>query len=140
MAAPAAFFLMASPFTPTFFGCWVGSFMWFVGMSQQFHAWSHMRRSELPEAVLWLQDNGLLISCKAHGAHHKAPFDGNYCIVSGMWNDLLDQGGADTGFFRRLERLVHKATGHEPRCWYSPEEIGWEEGSYYKPDASVLAE
>ena len=55
LAAPAALFLLASPFAPTAFSCWIASFMWFVGMSQQFHAWSHMRRSELPEAVLWLQ-------------------------------------------------------------------------------------
>ena len=54
-----------------------------------------------------------------------------------MWNDLLDQNGADDGFFRQLERLVHKATGVEPRCWYSPEEIGWVEGSYYKPGGST---
>jgi hypothetical protein len=36
------------------------------------------------------QEAGLLIGRKAHGAHHRAPFEGNYCIVSGWWNELLD--------------------------------------------------
>ena len=68
-----------------------------------------------------LQDAGLLISRKAHGAHHKAPFEGNYCIVSGLWNPILDQGGSDQGFFRRFERFVAARTGVEPRCWYEPQ-------------------
>ena len=67
-----------------------------------------------------LQNAGLLISRKAHGAHHKAPFEGNYCIVSGLWNETLDQSGSDQGFFRKLERLVAVHTGVEPRCWYEP--------------------
>ena len=33
-------------------------------LSQQFHAWSHGKKSELPEAVLALQDSGVLISRK----------------------------------------------------------------------------
>lgn len=45
---------------------------------------------------------------------------GNYCIVSGIWNDPLDQNGSDSGVFRRLERAVHAATGVEPRCWHEP--------------------
>ena len=75
----------------------------------------------LPYVSAWcLQEAGLLISRKAHGAHHKAPFEGNYCIVSGLWNGLLDQQGSDQGFFRKLERLVAAKTGVEPRCWYEP--------------------
>lgn len=45
---------------------------------------------------------------------------GNYCIVSGFWNPLLDAEGADDGAFRRLERALHSATGVEPRCWSEP--------------------
>lgn len=67
-----------------------------------------------------VQEAGLLISRKAHGAHHKAPFEGNYCIVSGFWNGALDQQGSDQGFFRKLERFVAAKTGVEPRCWYEP--------------------
>lgn len=39
---------------------------------------------------LLLQDAGLLISRKDHGAHHKAPFNEKYSIVSGWCNPLLD--------------------------------------------------
>ena len=67
-----------------------------------------------------VQSAGLLISRKAHGAHHKAPFEGNYCIVSGLWNSALDQNGSDQGFFRRLEKWIAARTGVEPRCWYEP--------------------
>lgn len=106
-------------FTPVA-NCFVSTFVFLVCMSQQFHAWGHMKKSELPAVVLSLQNAGLLISRKAHGAHHKAPFEGNYCIVSGLWNETLDQSGSDQGFFRKLERLVAVHTGVEPRCWYEP--------------------
>ena len=91
----------ASPFLPPAADVFLGAFGWLVCMSQQFHAWSHMKRSALPAPVLWAQENGLLISRKMHGAHHLAPFEGNYCIVSGFWNPILDQDGSDRGFFRR---------------------------------------
>ena len=51
------------------------------------------------------------MSRRVHGAHHKAPFEGNYCIVSGFWNPILDAGGSDASFFRRLERFVLAKTG-----------------------------
>ena len=79
-----------------------------------------MKKSQLPSYIIALQDMGLVISRKAHGAHHRAPFEGNYCIVSGFWNPILDKNGADDGFFRRLERFVEGQTGVEPRCWSEP--------------------
>lgn len=112
--------LAVSPLLPGWASTWLSTATFFTVMSQQFHAWSHMKKTELPAPVIALQDAGLLISRKAHGAHHKAPFEGNYCIVSGFWNPILDAEGADSGAFRRLERLVHSATGVEPRCWNEP--------------------
>lgn len=106
MAPFSVAFLAASPVMPVWLGACAGAFMWFVCMSQQFHAWAHMRRSELHPAVLALMDAGLLISCKAHGAHHRQPYEGDYCIVSGMWNGVLDQ----SGFFRGLEKIVQKVS------------------------------
>ena len=50
---------------------------------------------------------------KTHLLHHRAPFDGNYCIVSGHCNAALD----DAGFFRALEKAVFRLTGNEARCW-----------------------
>lgn len=72
------------------------------------------------------------MSRRAHGAHHRAPFEGNYCIVSGVWNPILDAGGSPDGFFRRLERFVAARTGVEPRCWHEPD-YSWQEA----PDAPL---
>ena len=110
----------------------MGTFCSLSVLSQQFHCWSHMKKSELPEAVIAAQDLGLLISRKGHGAHHKPPFKGNYCIVSGWWNDALDNGG----FFTRMEKSIYAATGVAPRCWSDNDEFaiqeeapeGWGEG------------
>ena len=63
------------------------------------------------------QDANVLISRKAHGAHHRAPCEGNYSIVSGWWNGPLD----NSGFLRGLEKVVLACTGVEPRCWHEPE-------------------
>ncbi len=75
---------------------------------------------------MYLQDRGILVSRKMHGAHHRAPFEGNYCIVSGWWNPILDAQGSDQGFFRWLERFFHGLTGVQPRCWHEPK-YDWEE-------------
>lgn len=63
-----------------------------------------------------LQDAGLLVSRRMHGAHHRAPFECNYCIVSGVCNGVLDS----SGFFVRLEHWIAARTGVEPRCWHEP--------------------
>lgn len=114
---PGLAILAVSPFLPVWAGFFLPSFLFLICMSQQFHAWSHMKKSELPGFVVALQDLNLLIGRRAHGAHHRPNFDGNYCIVSGWWNEPLD----NAGFFRWLEKVVVKATGVEPRCWYPPE-------------------
>ena len=91
----------------------VGVFTALVVLSQQFHAWSHMKKSELPAIVLKAQEMGVFVARRDHGQHHKAPFEGHYCIVSGYWNPILD----DSGFFRKLEKFIYKQTGVAPRCW-----------------------
>eukprot|EP00667_Euglena_gracilis_P011455 EG_transcript_11711 len=119
----------------------LGTFSALIVYSQQFHAWSHMKGRELPAAVLALQDAGVLISRRGHGQHHKPPFEGNYCIVSGMWNPILDK----SGFFKSLEAMVLRVTGISPRCWELPpwkvqEEApeGWDQKKR-KPSASPAA-
>lgn len=109
-----------------------GTFCALIVASQQFHAWSHMKKSQLPELVVKAQDMGIVLSRKAHGAHHRPPFRGNYCIVSGWWNDLLD----GSGFFTKLEKGIFAATGVAPRCWSDDDDFavqeeapeGWGEG------------
>lgn len=73
--------------------------------------YSHMTKP--PAWASALQEVGLIISRRNHGQHHSSPFDGNYCILTGMCNGLLD----DSGFFRRLETIVYRLTGAEPNCW-----------------------
>ncbi|KAL6785985.1 FAD4 [Auxenochlorella protothecoides x Auxenochlorella symbiontica] len=119
--APALVLLAAAPFTPSWLTTFGASLLLLLCLSQQTHAWAHKKPSQLPAAVLALQDAGVIVSCKVHGAHHRPPFEGNYCIVSGVWNPILDGDGSDQGFFRRLERIVQAATGVKPRCWTDPE-------------------
>lgn len=55
-AAPfAAALLAAAPSAPVWWNVWSSSFIMLVCMSQQFHAWSHMKPSELPAPVVALQ-------------------------------------------------------------------------------------
>lgn len=82
-------------------------------LSQELHKWSHMTKGEVPGWVNWLQDVGLSIGRKPHALHHKAPYDGNYCIISGICNESLDK----SGFFRRLEHIVYKLNGVESNAW-----------------------
>ena len=85
-------------------------------------AWEGLTQLETLLTLRQVQDAGLLVSRRAHGAHHRAPFEGNYCIVSGIWNDPLDK----SGFFRRLETWIAARTGVEPRCWHEPK-YSWQE-------------
>mmetsp|Transcript_25823 Transcript_25823/g.43306 ORF Transcript_25823/g.43306 Transcript_25823/m.43306 type:complete len:347 (-) Transcript_25823:132-1172(-) len=100
-----------------------------VILSQQFHSWAHTRKSQLPAPVIALQDAGVLVSRKAHGQHHRLPFDGNYCIVSGLWNNALDKNG----IFRDWEAAIYEKTKVEPRCWNEPD-YKWVKGSASKYD------
>jgi hypothetical protein len=90
-----------------------GSFWALVVLSQQTHAWAHMKPSDQPKIVTKLQDMNLMLTRKDHGAHHRSPFEGHYCIINGWWNPLLD----DSHFFRKLERVIYEKTGVAPRCW-----------------------
>eukprot|EP00850_Spirogloea_muscicola_P005740 SM000026S08989 [mRNA] locus=s26:1025447:1026579:+ [translate_table: standard] len=115
LARPAFFALLpclalpsnanADTFLGTFLGC--------VVFSQQFHAWSHTRKKDLPPAIVALQDWGLLVPRQVHGAHHRPPFNVNYCIVSGLCNSPLDH----SGLLPALERLIFNVWGVAPRCW-----------------------
>jgi len=55
---PAAALLLLSPFLSPAANAFTGSFLFLICMSQQFHAWSHMKKSELPGVVLTLQVRG----------------------------------------------------------------------------------
>ncbi|CAL5007963.1 unnamed protein product [Urochloa decumbens] len=83
-------------------------------LSQQFHAWAHERRpARLPPGVTALQRAGVLVSRAQHAAHHRKAHNSNYCIVSGMWNGVLD------GYkvLEAAEKVIYFATGVQPRSW-----------------------
>ena len=82
-------------------------------MSQEFHKWSHTTKKQGPQWVNTLQDAGVTVARKQHALHHMAPYDGNYCIVSGAWNEMLDK----SGFFRRLEKIIYDWNGVESNAW-----------------------
>mmetsp|Transcript_7200 Transcript_7200/g.13438 ORF Transcript_7200/g.13438 Transcript_7200/m.13438 type:complete len:360 (+) Transcript_7200:98-1177(+) len=82
-------------------------------MSQELHKWSHMTKKEVPEWVNTMQDLGISIGRVAHAKHHMAPYDGNYCIVSGICNEALD----NSGFFRWMEHRVYEMNGVESNSW-----------------------
>ncbi|XP_061962827.1 fatty acid desaturase 4, chloroplastic [Populus nigra] len=87
-----------------------------IMFSQQFHAWAHGTKSKLPPIVVALQDVGLLVSRSQHGAHHRQPYNNNYCIVSGVWNEFLDKNKV----FEALEMALYFKLGVRPRSWSEP--------------------
>ncbi|KAK6132914.1 hypothetical protein DH2020_033350 [Rehmannia glutinosa] len=91
----------------------VGVFAGLVIFSQQFHAWAHTPRGKLPPVVAALQDAGILLAQPQHAAHHRPPYNNNYCIVSGLWNGFLDR----SGFFLGLEMVLDRVAGYRPRSW-----------------------
>ena len=82
-------------------------------MSQEFHKMSHATKSDAGPVWNGLQDIGMAINRKSHAQHHIAPYDGNYCIVSGFCNDVVD----NSGLFRCLEHNVYKINGIEANSW-----------------------
>ncbi|VVA22751.1 PREDICTED: transmembrane 189 [Prunus dulcis] len=82
---------------------------------QQFHAWAHSTKSQLPPVVVALQDLGILVSRSQHAAHHWKPYNNNHCIASGVWNGFLDKHKV----FEALEMLFLKQ-GVRPKSWSEP--------------------
>lgn len=89
------------------------SFCLFEILSQEFHKWSHMTKSEAPVLANVLQRCGLSVPRTQHVLHHIAPYEGNYCIVSGICNRVLDASGV----FRRMEKIIYEWNGVESNAW-----------------------
>ena len=105
----SAFLLLAQP--PSWMEIFGSVGCMLVILSQQFHAWSHTKKRNLPSWVLALQEKGILISTTEHCRHHRSPFDINYSIVSGIWNPFLN------AMLPPFEKWLHGQTGVAPRCW-----------------------
>jgi hypothetical protein len=108
----AAISLLAGPSHPMV-SLFFTSFCSLEILSQEFHKWSHMTKKQLNPFIMALQNCGATIDRISHANHHVAPFDGNYCILSGFWNKMLDQ----SCFFRRLEKIVYDYNGVESNAW-----------------------
>ncbi|CAN6452262.1 unnamed protein product [Victoria cruziana] len=124
LARATAFLLLPVDLLPGDPGlhAFAGTFLGCLMFSQQFHAWSHGTKSRLPPLVVALQDAGLLVPRDMHMAHHRPPYDNNYCIVSGVWNRMLDEAK----LFEALEMAVFFRLGVRPRSWSEPT-LGWTE-------------
>ena len=109
--APSLLLLVVAPgvsdFARLFFALFIN---WWL-LSQELHKYSHMKTT--PPRIKKLMDMGLILSKKEHGLHHTAPFDSNYCILTGHNNKWMD----DSKLFRHLERIVFELTGNEPNSW-----------------------
>jgi ubiquitin-conjugating enzyme E2 variant len=90
----------------------LGSMIFWVMMTNQFHKWSHEDEAKLPGIVRTLQAWHLILPVGHHGIHHTAPFDKYYCITTGWLNWPLTK----LGFYKTLERLVTITTGIVPRA------------------------
>ncbi|KAL2472990.1 Fatty acid desaturase 4 [Forsythia ovata] len=110
----------------------VGVCLGCIMFSQQFHAWAHCTKSKLPAAVVALQDAGILVSRSQHAAHHRSPYNNNYCIVSGVWNEILD----NSKFFEAMEMILFFKLGVRPRSWTEPNSDWTEETE----SASLISE
>lgn len=97
----------ASGYLQLFFALFIN---WWL-ISQELHKYSHMK--QLPPIIKFLQDNNIILTRKEHGLHHSSPFEGHYCILTGLCNPLLDK----TNFFRSLEKSVFYVTGKHNRNW-----------------------
>lgn len=75
--------------------------------------WSHMPKAKTPSFANKIMKLGLTIDRSPHALHHTAPYEGNYCIVSGLCNKLLDS----SGFFRKMEHMIYKINGIESNSW-----------------------
>jgi ubiquitin-conjugating enzyme E2 variant len=80
-----------------------------VSFTSQIHKWAHTPRP--PRLVRLLQRTGLLLSPAHHQRHHLGPHDSHYCITVGWLNLPLDR----LRLFDRLERLIVRTTGAQPR-------------------------
>ncbi|MCA2980858.1 MAG: fatty acid desaturase family protein [Myxococcaceae bacterium] len=90
----------------------LGSMIFWVMMTNQFHKWSHEDEDRLSPAVKALQRWHLILPIRHHGIHHTAPFDKYYCITTGWLNWPLTK----LQFFKTLEKLVTLTTGVIPRA------------------------
>jgi sterol desaturase/sphingolipid hydroxylase (fatty acid hydroxylase superfamily) len=83
---------------------WLAALLVGVSVTNEVHRFAH-QPSASPTWLRMLQQTGVVQSPKAHAAHHRPPFDRNYCVLTDWLNPLLEQ----VRFWPRLERLCGRA-------------------------------
>jgi len=96
----------------------------------KFHQWSHSKSTEVPAHGKLLQKAGIAIDPRAHGVHHRMPWNSDYCIVSGHLNKPLDK----IKFWPRYEQAIYKITGAKPDSWNVPEYKDYVDGKITKEE------
>lgn len=74
-----------------------------IFFTNQIHKWAH-QDSPAP-AILWMQQQGLILSPTRHELHHTAPFTSDYCITTGWLNPILGK----LGFFTFAKAVLRRA-------------------------------
>jgi hypothetical protein len=112
ISIPVAVMCVAMPHTSpmwVFLASFLGSMIFWVMATNQFHKWSHL--DDPPAAIAFFQRVHLILPPAHHHIHHTAPYHKYYCITVGWLNKPLTM----IAFFPTLERLVTWATGLLPR-------------------------
>lgn len=94
-----------------FFVTSLGSMIFWVMMTNQFHKWAHLDEAQIPGWLRLLQRLHMVLPPEHHQVHHAAPFDTYYSITTGWLNWPL----AKMNFYRHAERLVTALFGLIPR-------------------------
>ena len=80
--------LLLSMFFSGFISVFLASFAFIAAISQAIHRWSHCKRSERPIIINILIKLRIILNDRHHMVHHRAPYQINYAIVSGL-TDLI---------------------------------------------------
>jgi hypothetical protein len=68
-----------------------------IHVMQMAHLWAHLPAERVPAVVRWLHRANLIISKPKHDLHHRAPFDKDFCIMTGICNRPLNAAVALIG-------------------------------------------
>lgn len=105
LITPNSFFIQTYEWT-IIFGVVLGI------LTNEIHKWAHMVHSKPHPVVRFLQKSRLILSHEEHHRHHQGEFDRSYCIINGWMNPFLE----NIDYWRRMEKLITRVTGAEPRC------------------------